>query len=369
MMPNAKPVLFALLFAAALTAAAERRITRVFCWGFPADDAAAARYAAAGATDIQVRDAREAALAKKYGMTPYFSCFTPAGPHRQQMAPEEEAHSRYINGLDLDPKLPKRERMKIVHARRIEKQHRYGGDSVAEIDTLRCDLPCFVSDDGLALTKKKLDDLVSRAPEGVAGIYLDYIGYTNHRGCYCPECLGKLRRFLAERGLADTPENRAAFYREKLVGYCNAVIDHVKLRRPDFKVVIHIYPEFRPDPLYGNRVKADFCGQTVAWYFKWDDEKIDRCTRFVVGHAHDFHPDAVGIPFLGVNRKPGGSLAVKTPETVAHELDLITAAGGRVLMVCDGSAMIAPGYFEVFRRYCGKEQPRAASCGSGPQRW
>ncbi|MBP5530429.1 MAG: hypothetical protein J6Y54_00160 [Lentisphaeria bacterium] len=53
---------------------------------------------------------------------------------------------------------------------------------------------------------------------------------------------------------------------------------------------------------------------------------------------------------------------------MAHELDLITAAGGRVLMVCDGSAMIAPGYFEVFRKYCGKEQPRAASCGSGPSR-
>ncbi len=355
MIPSAKPFLLALALAAALTAAAERKIVRVFCWGFPADDTIAARYAAAGVTDIQVRNASEAALAKKYGMTPYFSCFTPAGPHRQQMTPEEEAYSRYINGLDLDPKLPKKERMKIVHARRIEKRHRYGGDSVTPLDTLRCDLPCFASDEGLALTKKKLDALLDRAPAGVAGVYLDYIGYTNHRGCYCPECLEKLRRFLAKRKLADTPENRAVFYRGQLVDYCNAVIDHIKLRRPGFKTVIHIYPEFRPDPCCGNRVKADFCGQTVAWYFPWDDEKITGRTRFVLEHAKDHHPDTVGIPFLGVNRKPGGSLAVKTPERVAHELELITSAGGRILMICDGSAMIAPGYFEVFRRWCGKE--------------
>ena len=116
-------------------------IRRVFCWGYPTDDRTAARYAAAGVTDIQARNAREVALAKKYGMTPYFSCFTPAGPHRQEMTPEEEAYSRYINGLDLDPKLPRAERMRIVHKRRIEKKHRYGGESDDPIDTLRCDLP------------------------------------------------------------------------------------------------------------------------------------------------------------------------------------------------------------------------------------
>lgn len=351
-----KGVFLALLLAAALhsAGAAEPRIGRVFCWGRPSDDRTAARYAAAGVTDIQVWNVREAALAKKYGMTPYFSCFLPAGPHRQQMTQEEEAYSRYINGLDLDPKLPGAEKMKIIHKRRIEKGHRYGGDSVTEIDTLRCDLPCFASDDGLVLTKKKLDDLLARAPEGVAGVYLDYIGYTNHRGCYCPECLEKLRRFLAERKLADTPRNRAVFYREQLVNYCNAAIDHIKRRRPEFKTVIHIYPEFRPDPLYGNRVKADFCGQTVAWYFKWQPEKIARCTRFVVEHANDHHPDTVGIPFLGVSTSRNHSLAGKTPEEVDAELRLITAAGGRTLMVCNGPAMLVPGYFEVFRKYCGR---------------
>lgn len=336
-------------------AAPEPKIARVVCWGRPVDDKTAARYAAAGVTDIQVLNSKEVALAKKYGMTPYFSCFLPAGPHRQQMTPEEEAYSRYINGLDLDPKRARAERMKIVHARRIEKGHRYGGESENPIDTLRCDLPCFGCDDGLALTKKKIDDLLARAPAGVAGVYLDYIGYTNHQGCYCPGCLDKLRRFLAEHKLADTPANRARFYRGQLVNYCNAVIDCIKLRRPEYKTVIHIYPEFRPDPLYGNRVKADLCGQTVAWYFEWPPEKIARYTRFVLDHARDYHPDTESIPFLGVNTSRNHSLAFKTPEQVERELKIIIAAGGRTLMVCNGPAILAPGYFEVFRKYCGKD--------------
>ena len=119
--------------------------------------------------------------------------------------------------------------------------------------------------------------------------------------------------------------------------------------------MIHIYPEFRPDPLYGNRVKADFCGQTVAWYFEWPLEKIIRYTRFVLDHANDFHPGAAGIPFVGVNSDRNRSLAFKSPEQLDRELALIVAAGGDTLMVCNGSAMLVPGYFEVFRKYCGKK--------------
>ena len=350
--------------AAVLTslAAAEEKsalhFDRVFCWGFPTGEKVAARYAAAGVTDIQIRNRKEFDLAVKYGMTPYFSCFFAVGPHRQVMTPEEEAFSNYINGGDLDPALPRAERSRIIHRRRIEKQHRYGGDSVADPDTLRCDLPCFISDTDLALTRKRIDELLSEAVPGVRGIYLDYIGYTNHRGCYCDACLAKLQRFLAERKLADTPENRALFYRGELVRYYNRVIDHIRSRRPDFRIVLHIYPEFRPDPLYGNRVEADFCGQTVAWYFQWPPEKIARCTRYVVEHAKDFHPNSEGIPFLGLNTSPNGSLGFKTPAEVEEELKIILAAGGRTLMVCDGPGIIRPGYFEVFRKYCG---PQTAS--------
>jgi len=344
-------LLLPLLPGAAETEPATPKFRRIFCWGYPADDAAAARYAQAGVTDIQVRTPEEAQLARKYGMTPYFSCFMAAGPHRQSMTPEEEEYTVYINGLDLAPGLPRAERMKIIHRRRIEKKHRYGGEMETKLDTLRCDIPCFISDEGLELSRHRVDELLKKAPPGVAGIYLDYIGYTNHRGCYCPKCLEKLRRHLAENHLADTPENRAGFYRDRLVEYYNAVIDYIKSRRPDFRIVVHLYPDFQPDPLFGNRVKADFCGQTVAWYFQWQPDKIERYTRHVVEHAKDHHPGSEGIPFIGVNTSRTGSLGFKTPETVERELRIILAAGGRTLMVCNGPAILEPGYFEIFKKY------------------
>ena len=47
-------------------------------------------------------------------------------------------------------------------------------------------------------------------------------------------------------------------------------------------------------------------------------------------------------------------LAYKSPEQLEAELRVILAVGGRTLMVCNGHDMIKPGYFEVFRKYCGK---------------
>jgi hypothetical protein len=51
-------------------------------------------------------------------MTPYYSCFSLADPHFQVVTSEEEQYRRYISGKDLDKKLSKEERNKIIHQRR-----------------------------------------------------------------------------------------------------------------------------------------------------------------------------------------------------------------------------------------------------------
>ena len=340
---------------AASPAAPKVKFNRLFSWGIPKDEKTAARYASAGVTDTMVRNKKEYDLALKYGMTPYWKCFLPAGPHRQVMTPEEEKHYTYINGLDLDRKLRYSERAKIIHQRRIEKQHRYGGEMVTEIDTLPKDIPCFISDEGLELSRKKVDLILKDAPSDAGGIYMDYIGYMNHHGCYCEQCLSKYQKYLAERNLKDSPENKAAFYREKMVEYYNRVIDYVKSKRPNFKIVVHIYPDFKDDHLFGNRTKADYCGQTVSWYFKFDNSKIKKYTDFVLNHAKDYYSSVEGIPFIGVSTNKNGTLGYKTPEEIEQELRIILAAGGNTVMVCNGEAILEPGYYEVFRKYCGKE--------------
>jgi len=228
---------------------------------------------------------------------------------------------------------------------------RYGGEPDADLDTLNSvRIRCFLSDTDHALSKAALDTLCSRVP-GVKGVYFDYLGYSNFKGCYCTNCLAAYRTHLQKQSLADTPKSRDAFYRDQLVRYYNAMIDYVKSKHPEFQVVVHIYPVFLPDPLYGNRTKADFCGQTVAWYFPWEPGKIARYTRMTLGEQNRYFDGVQGVPFLGINRQPG-SLWVKDAATLERELQAILAAGGDRLMVCGGRDMLDPDIAAVFKKYC-----------------
>ena len=347
----------ALLLCSCRSTAAEERFERLFCWGSPSSELAASRYAEAGVTDIIVRNEKQFRWAVKYGMTPYAYVFLPEGPHKQVMTPQEQKHFDYISGKDLDKKLSKAERMKILHQRRRKKQDLYGGDAVTEIATLNSyQIACFSCDKDLTLSRKKIDSLLEKSPRGVAGIHLDFIGYMNFKGCYCKGCLEKYQLYLKEHHLADTAENKAVFYRNEMVRYYNDVIDYIKSRRKDYKVVVHVYPLFRSEPLYGNRTKADYCGQTVSWYFPWNQEKIRSYTRFVVNHAKDYHPPVEGVPFIGLSTDKSSSLGFKTPEQLDFELRTVLEAGGRKLMVCNGSSILQDGYFEVFKKYCGKKK-------------
>lgn len=331
------------------------RFTRVFNWGIPANEEIIRKYAQAGVTDIRVFNRKQLDLVVKYGMTPYAGItFSPAGPHFQVMSPEEQAYNDYIRGADLDAKMPGSEKKRIIERRKAEKGNRFGGESDAHPDTLAYPIRCFISDKDLVLTKRKLDNLLEKAVPGVKGVFMDFIGYVNFHGCRCSSCLDAYKAYIREHRLPDNEAARNRFYLEKLIEYYNAAIDYVKSKRPDFKIAVHCYPDFRPEHLLGNRTKADFCGQTVAWYFRWPDEKIAAYTRYVVRHAKDYFPHVEGVPFLGLCTRKDTILADKTPEDVERELQIILAAGGRTLMVCDGDAMIKPGFFEVFRKYCGK---------------
>ena len=331
----------------------EKKFRRVFCWGSLKDEETARKYSEIGVTDMRVFNQKQLDLALKYGMTPYCSTFTPRGKHKQVMSPEEEKHFAYINGHDLK-NMKSAEKKAVVDKRRIEMKHRYGGEPVAALDTLNsCRIACFLSDENYEQSKKSLDKICSQV-KGVKGIFFDYIGYSNFKGCYCKDCLKAYKKYLSERKLADNQLNKNIFYRDMLVKYYNDMIDYVKSKHPDFKVVVHVYPTFLPEPLYGNRIKADFCGQTVAWYFPWNTEKIARYTRITVNNQNKYFKDVQGVPFVGLNRTPG-SLWVKDAATLEKELQAILKAGGNMLMVCSGDDMIKPGIYEIFKKYCGKE--------------
>ena len=334
------------------------KFNRVFCWGRLVNDETVRKFNEIGVSDICVFNNKQLALALKYGMTPYCGTFMPRGKHPQVMNDAEEKRFAYINGIDLKG-MPSKRRLAIMDKRRIETKHRYGGEPVAELDTLNsARIPCLLNKNNREFSKKTIDDICSRV-KGVKGIFFDYIGYTNFSGCYCLDCLKAYKEYIAKHDLPDNQSSKDAFYLNVLVEYYNEMIDYVKSKHPDFKVVVHVYPTFLPEPLYGNRTKADFCGQTVAWYFPWDTKKITEYTKITIEDQKKYFKNAVGVPFVGLNRKTPSSLWVKSPATLEKELRTILDAGGDMLMVCNGNDMIKPGIYEVFKKYCGKDNSKS----------
>lgn len=320
---------------------------RVFAWASVTDEDSARAYADIGVTDIGASGEKGVAAAKKFGMRPYCGFF-PVGPHSQVLTPAERAFYDYINGTDLRGVVPKEEIGGKVNARRVEKKCQFGGEPVEPLDLCPELISCFLSDEDQAMAKSRMAAMLEKNPLA-EGITFDYIGYANLRSCACDDCRRRLSAWLAEKGLPETEANRNIFFRDSLVNYVNAMVDYAKTLRPGIKVAIHLYPVFLPDPLYGRLLKADYIEETVAWYFQWDDAKIADYTRRILSAPH--LAGCRSIPFVGLNAAEGTPLAHKTPERLERELELVLAAGGRDVAVCNGPDMVKPGYREVFKRH------------------
>ena len=339
---------FLLVFLLAGSACAGERFERVLSWGVAGTEEAVRAYAEIGVTDLKVRGDQAIAAARACGIRPYCpQAFLPCGKHLQVMPSAERERFDFLMGRDLQG-LSKDERAKRLDARRSECRCRVGGEPEVPQDCCLADLKCFTSDEGLLLSKAQMDGILAANPEA-EGIYFDGIGYANLHSCECEDCKSALATYLSRNALADAETNRNRYYLDALVTYVNAMVDYVRSRRAGIKVAIHLWPTFRPEPLYGRLIKADFVEETVAWYFPWEKAKISEYVRRVCGAKRP--RGSQGVPFVGLNATPGRALAFKSPERLEDELRQILAAGGRSLSVCNGQDMLKPGYREVFRKF------------------
>lgn len=311
----------------------------VFCWGSVKDEATARAYAEVGVTDVFASGERAVAAAKKFGLRPYCGFF-PSGPSKQVLRADEQRYFDYINARELTEKLPKDELARTVAERQKGSRCQFGGEPVEDMDTCPELISCFLSDTNCVMAKARMKKTLDANPLA-EGIAFDYIGFTNLHSCECDGCQAR------QEASGLDPDT---FFREALVSYVNTLVDYAKSLRPGIKVAIHLYPAFRPDPLYGRLLKADYIEETVAWYFQWPDGKISDYTQKILSAAH--LPGTRSVPFVGLNATPSGALAYKSPERLDAELKLILAAGAHELSVCNGPDMIKPGYREVFRKYC-----------------
>ena len=94
--------------------------------------------------------------------------------------------------------------------------------------------------------------------------------------------------------------------------------------------------------------------QSYNSQFQWPLDKVTNYTKYVLKYEKKHHSNSEGIPFVGLNARQGEALAYKSPEQLEAVLQTILAASGRILLVCNGHDMIKPGFYEVYRKYCGK---------------
>lgn len=297
---------------------------------------------------------KEIALAKKYGIKPLVS-FGPGGAgHRLGLTSEEAYLCAELNGRFLPKDLTREQKNIEIKKIRRKNQYCYGGEPYPgnkEVMFEGC--MCFVGADARKVQKERLLKTIAKT-KGAEGVMFDYVGYTNYYGCEDPMCQHLLKQYLKEKSLPDTQENRNAFFLQELVAYNNELIDAVKEVNPGLITATHIYPVFMPEPLYGNRLKFDYCGQTCAWYFLWPENKIRDYSKKVVSEQNRYFPGVKGVPFIGYTNEDWADR--KTPEIVEKELNAILDSGTDTLMIHMVRDVIAsPEIFAVFKKYCGKD--------------
>ncbi|NLO05116.1 MAG: hypothetical protein GX131_04725 [candidate division WS1 bacterium] len=251
----------------------------------------------------------------------------------QVMNDDEEAAFNFISAGDNSYIIP----------------YQWGGEAIMTNEVLTNRAICFSSDAARDLFKPMIDNIAS--VPGVDALGFDGFGYQNYRRCYCEECQKRLADYMAAH--PDMPEEEASvnYFRDALVGYINHLAGYARSKRANIKTSIHIWPVFMPEPLYGNRLDIDYCGQTAAWYTLWPEEKIAEYSRIIVQDANNYYPRQQGVGMIGYYDRPG-EFPVKDAERVDMELRTMIENGCRRIQVCSSIHVVnSPEIAEVFRRY------------------
>lgn len=235
-------------------------------------------------------------------------------------------------------------------------RYQYGGEPVQPVEVLTSPLLCFHNPDVLAFFKEQIRDIL--AVPGITGVAFDYFGYRNYWCCRCARSMATFEAWHRQRP-ALLPETASAqFSLATLVDFNNTLARYARSIQPAAKVQCHVYPVFLPEPLYGNRLDVDYCGQTAAWYFEplWSCEKIRDYSRIIFGQEKKHFRRAEGVALVGVYNRPE-LYPVKGRERLTMELQAILDGGGDRVQVCSLNDVLKDETTrDVFKRFFKKPQ-------------
>jgi len=223
-----------------------------------------------------------------------------------------------------------------------------GGESIVGGEIYDCDsLWCPDNPATLEAGRKKIDQALEM---GVDMIALDGVGYINYYACFCPISKAQQDLFIKAHPKLPCPKALYDYSESSLVSFCSSLIQYAKTKKPEVKITVHIYPDFVSNPLYGNKIPFDYCGQTVAWFFQphWGYDKIRLYANDVVKNGSAYWAASEGSPFIFFYATAPNEIHRKSPERIREEIRIAKQAGATSLHVAElGSILAVPDVAKV----------------------
>ena len=181
-------------------------------------------------------------------------------------------------------------------------------------------------------SREVLRDRVSRALEVADGVSFDGFGFGNRYACHCPRCEEIRRGATATNADLSEAEVVARMSEESLVDICGTLYDHAKSENPEAIVMNHVWPPFRPNLHYGNRLRLDYCSQTISWFYRpsWSLQRVE-FEASELARLEDRNVNAF-VPFIGLFDDPH---LVRSVARISKELEIAKTFGGGHLVFCN----------------------------------
>ena len=227
--------------------------------------------------------------------------------------------------------------------------YQFGGEPKMTNEVLGKKIIYFNNQECRELFKPIIDGVVS--VPGIEGVAFDGFGYQNYHSCHCDQCQKLLADYKKQHPEMSGDEAEVTFFRDTLVDYINDLADYARSKKSDIKTAAHLWPVFAPDPLYGNRLNIDFCGQTAAWFTLWPEQKIAEYSRIISRQSKKYHPRQQGVGMMGFYDLPH-LFPVKDAARVDLELKTMMENGCLDIQVCDARHVIKNNEVSgVFKKY------------------
>jgi uncharacterized lipoprotein YddW (UPF0748 family) len=210
--------------------------------------------------------------------------------------------------------------------------YQIGGEPVRPDEVLSSPLPCFSRPEVREWGANKVRELAALGADGLA---FDMIGYCNYTRCHCAVCEQSLAAYRRTHLQLSPDRAERRWAQQVLVDFNNDLAAVARQTHPGIGLTTHVYPVFLPHPYYGYRLKVDYVGETVAWFFKphWPLSSVQARIAEVVARQGSVYHTQRAAPFIGFDARQRRNY--RSTSRLRAELQAVCRSGAEGLQVAE----------------------------------